>query len=688
MDLERGEAGPAVEAAQVHHEAGVAGHGRQARAADRGAEQAASVADRARRAFGRVGLPQVSGAAQAERVGLHLQQIGDVERARVKAMAVAPRLPEGDLQVAGYGERETGVVGPAHKAVGFGPRGLVDHGHPQVREEREVEGMGQKGRPRVVAATVGQERTADAAVEEIELRGQRTALAVDPAEWIRIVLERRRATMEGDHVRPRPSACRRVRVGAIALRFGISPPRANHMPDLVSEHTEQGSLPGFLEKLSVQLNHAETRLRGTARGTNARVASPAGGFSEFVILDIDLEVVARLASRPDPHPGFNYVVVPKRALEVSGGPLPRGPGVGNPAAPHLAAALEQGVEGLIEPHRRSRAREVELDRQGVRGTARPPAVGNAMAGAEEPDLVARVKLRGDRCPFARRLGGAKPLRVGPVGIRSSRAQGQAFHDALDAPVPPMVEQIGGPRILVRTFGLSETSPRRLQRGHAAGGRGDRVRRPAARRVRRGEDAVAARACRFEAAVADAAGHGRYDADEHRGGQHGPADRFEDHSPAPGRERSFYPHTAANRVDPGPGAIAVEAREGARATNPRRHPSPSCPDLFRVPSSLHRLVRSQLTPRCRKKWMPGTPPDLICRQGMTTESGVHGSSCSVRPSRLSRARAPQRWPANPALKSSRTRTPPMPSWDGPRNAPVACPASSPNWMNALPRTVIR
>ena len=30
---------------------------------------------------------------------------------------------------------------------------------------------------------------------------------------------------------------------------------------------------------------------------------------------------------------------------------------------------------------------------------------------------------------------------------------------------------------------------------------------------------------------------------------------------------------------------------------------------------------------------------------------------------------QRLPPKPALKSSRTRTPPMPSWDGPKNAPV-------------------
>ncbi len=36
---------------------------------------------------------------------------------------------------------------------------------------------------------------------------------------------------------------------------------------------------------------------------------------------------------------------------------------------------------------------------------------------------------------------------------------------------------------------------------------------------------------------------------------------------------------------------------------------SCPDLFRVSTSLGRFVRSRLTPRCRKTWMPGTSPLL-------------------------------------------------------------------------------
>lgn len=47
---------------------------------------------------------------------------------------------------------------------------------------------------------------------------------------------------------------------------------------------------------------------------------------------------------------------------------------------------------------------------------------------------------------------------------------------------------------------------------------------------------------------------------------------------------------------------------------------------------------------------------------------------------------QRLPPNPALRSSRTRTPPMPSWEVPKNAPVTRPASPPDWTNVLPLTV--
>ena len=39
------------------------------------------------------------------------------------------------------------------------------------------------------------------------------------------------------------------------------------------------------------------------------------------------------------------------------------------------------------------------------------------------------------------------------------------------------------------------------------------------------------------------------------------------------------------------------------------PTSSCPDLFRVPTSLHRLFRSRPTPRCGKTWMPGTSPGM-------------------------------------------------------------------------------
>ena len=92
-----------------------------------------------------------------------------------------------------------------------------------------------------------------------------------------------------------------------------------------------------------------------------------------------------------------------------------------------------------------------------------------MAGAEQPDLVARVKVWGERCPFARLRLGAEPLRIGPVGVRPGRAQGQALDDALDAPVPPVVEQVGGPVVAARSLRLGEVSLLRPRRDRAARG---------------------------------------------------------------------------------------------------------------------------------------------------------------------------------------------------------------------------
>ena len=51
------------------------------------------------------------------------------------------------------------------------------------------------------------------------------------------------------------------------------------------------------------------------------------------------------------------------------------------------------------------------------------------------------------------------------------------------------------------------------------------------------------------------------------------------------------------------------------------------------------------------------------------------------------RAGYRLPPNPALRSSRSRTPPMPSCAGPKNAPVTVPSSPPACTKVLPRTSI-
>ena len=146
-----------------------------------------------------------------------------------------------------------------------------------------------------------------------------------------------------------------------------------------------------------------------------------------------------------------------------------------------------------------------------------------MAGAEEPDLVALVKIGDERRPFARLRLGAEPLRVGPVGVRGGGAQGQAFDDALDAPVAPVVEQIGGPGVLARLLRLSEIPLIDPRCDRAARRQRDSIRRAVAREggwVSPCLQGIEAREGRFgpAAAMTDAAGHRRHDADEHCAGR--------------------------------------------------------------------------------------------------------------------------------------------------------------------------
>ena len=77
-------------------------------------------------------------------------------------------------------------------------------------------------------------------------------------------------------------------------------------------------------------------------------------------------------------------------------------------------------------------------------------------------------------------------------------------------------------------------------------------------------------------------------------------------------------------------------------------------------------------------------DLDCH-GDTCTMSFQGTSWTFDFDDLLRAPAGHRRPAKPAFRSSRSRTPPMASWAGPKNAPVTVPASPPARWNVLPRT---
>ena len=70
-----------------------------------------------------------------------------------------------------------------------------------------------------------------------------------------------------------------------------------------------------------------------------------------------------------------------------------------------------------------------------------------MASAEQPDLVAVFELPRRQPARAHQRVRPRLPRSGPAGRRLGRAQGEALHDALNAPVSPVIEEVGRSRVL-------------------------------------------------------------------------------------------------------------------------------------------------------------------------------------------------------------------------------------------------
>ena len=457
VDAEGGEAGGAAQGAEVERQAGVAGDGRHARAVEGGADQAAGVAGGAGQAEGGVGQMDVAGAALAEGVDRRLQQVGHVQLApRVHGAVVERlRLRQGDLQFAGQGQGEGGVIGPAGQAVGFGAGGVLRDGQAEVGEEGEVDGVRPEGRQGDVLAAVGHERDADAAVGEVEGRGLRVGG----------VQERRRAAMHGHDVRAVPGAGGGVGVGVVAV--AVAHPGAQDVPDFVGQGGEQGGVTGVAEMGAVDFNGAETRLPGIAGGRHAALRPAHGAAGHVAVHDVDLDPGAGLAARPDAD--FRTVVQP--ALEVGGGAFPDRPGIGNALAPDLAGAFEHGAEAGVVAHFRGRPRQVEGDGQGVAGAARPAAIGHAAAGAEDGDVVRVAEVRGRRLAAFLRRALQRP-EIGGAGAGRGVRQGEAVRNAGGLPVPPMVQQVGGFGVVARALGQAAAAGHRQGVGRCLASRQD------------------------------------------------------------------------------------------------------------------------------------------------------------------------------------------------------------------------
>ena len=152
---------------------------------------------------------------------------------------------------------------------------------------------------------------------------------------------------------------------------------------------------------------------------------------------------------PTPHLDAGVDVCGEPTLEISGRSLPHLPGIGDPPAPRLSGAFEQGAEIRNVPHGRPGAREVEFDRQGVCGTSRPAPVVDAATGAEELNRILVVQVRDRRFSFVRSCRGHERSQLGRIGLCIGSPQGESVHDALHAPVPPVIQQIGGVAVVAR-----------------------------------------------------------------------------------------------------------------------------------------------------------------------------------------------------------------------------------------------
>ena len=227
------------------------------------------------------------------------------------------------------------------------------------------------------------------------------------------------------------------------------------MAELVGQRAEQSSLAGIPKVVPVDLYPSEAGFPGIARPN--RLVRPAGGiFGKVRVFDINLEPGTDLASGPDINLCL-IAAVDVPPLEGARLPFPCGPSVRDPVAPRLAGSLEHGAEGGVIANLPPRSREVEFDRQRVGRAAGPAPIGHAAASPKDAHLVAVLKIGGHRRLVVRprsRLKTPKVRRVVPIG---GLDQGEALHDPMCLPMPPMIEKVSGGGVVARALGQTHTA---------------------------------------------------------------------------------------------------------------------------------------------------------------------------------------------------------------------------------------
>ena len=259
-----------------------------------------------------------------------------------------------------------------------------------------------------------------------------------------VVLERRRSAVDRNHVRTGPGPRVGVRIVCVVFRVITAEPRTKHVADFMHHRMEERSIARLFDAATVILVEGiGTSMRfPVVTRSDAAGTAPSGQVSSQVDPGyVNDKAGAGLSSRPDTNfPPVSAVVSDQSTFGLARPALPLLPCVVNPLTPGLPGTFECRLERSVVAHVTCRMFEVELDGEGVGGTARPASIGHAVAPAEHCDGIVILKARCGRIR-AHAPGGLKQgLKIGDIAVCVRRLRQARGHRPAVA-MSPVIEKI-------------------------------------------------------------------------------------------------------------------------------------------------------------------------------------------------------------------------------------------------------